>query len=123
MRFLLFLLIMSNYSYAAKDTLLFECAHHNDQSDIDRVFVYKRELGTRTSYYLKTLYYENGRDRSQIDRVNLITKYDGLIHTYTRGTTRVKIDFVRAQEDKFSAFVRIAKLGIHSFDWSCKKQD
>ncbi|EQC43792.1 hypothetical protein [Bacteriovorax sp. Seq25_V] len=106
----------------AKKELLFECPHKKTSSPVDRLFIYKKTLGSKETYEVEVQAYQNGIDKTYSKKVNLISKYDGRILEFTTGNFRVKIDKVRENEDKFWAFARIPEYDIHSFDWSCKEQ-
>jgi hypothetical protein len=117
--FLTFIVSLFTLAAPVKEKL-YECANMVDSSKVDRVFILSYKRGTRVYYELNARYFIEGIEYTLAKRLTLTTKYDGNIEQYSRGSIRVKIDKARSNESKYSAFVRIPQLGIHSADWTCK---
>jgi len=101
---------------------LYNCVNYDNSKEVEGATIYKSNYGSSKEFYeieVKTLKY--GRQSSYFKKVNLVSKYDGKIQSYTTGSFRIKIDKVRKGIDgNFWAFARLPKHEIHSMDWSCK---
>lgn len=105
---------------APKQERLFDCAHLDETSIVDRVVISKFTLGWNFYYELEVRLQIQGPEQSYSKRVNLISKYDGRVLHFTNGNHRLKLDRTFPQEGKYPAFGRIPEYDIHSFDWVCK---
>jgi hypothetical protein len=115
------LLINSMLSFsAAYEEKLFDCAHLNETSIVDRIVISKFILGKNHYYELEVKLMIQGMERSYSKRVNLISKYDGRVLHFTNGNHRLKIDRTFPREGKYPAFGRVPEYNIHSFNWVCK---
>ncbi len=120
----IFLLINSMLSFSAvREEKLFDCAHLDETSVVDRLVVSKFALGRNHYYELEIKLMIQGIEKRYSKRVNLITKYDERVLHFTNGNHRLKIDRTFPREGKYSAFGRVPEYDIHSFNWVCKDWD
>lgn len=99
---------------------LFDCAHLEETSIVDRIVISKFTLGRNQYYELEVKLMIQGMEESYSKRVNLISKYNGRVLHFTNGNHRLKIDRTFPREGKYPAFGRVPEYDIHSFDWICK---
>lgn len=115
------LISLNSFVWAApKQKRLFDCAHLDETSIVDRIVISKFTLGRNFYYELEVKLLIQGHEQSYSKRVNLISKYDGRVLHFTNGNHRLKLDRTFPREGKYPAFGRVPEYDIHSFDWLCK---
>ena len=115
------LLINSMLSFSAvREEKLFDCAHLDETSIVDRIVISTFTLGRNHYYELEVKLMIQGMEKSYSKKVNLISKYDGRVLHFTNGNHRLKIDRTFPHEGKYPAFGRVPEYDIHSFNWVCK---
>lgn len=102
---------------------LFDCAHTNNSSPLERLQIFERTKGSNKFFEVDSVAYIGGIEKVSTKKVNLISKYDGKILEFTTGNFRVKIDYVRDNGGYLWAFARVPDYDVHSFDWRCKEID
>lgn len=89
--------------------------------NIEELYIVESKLGRNTFYEVEVPYSDIHRNEQTFYRkLNLISKYEGRVLTFTTGNYRVKIDRAVPIEDKYKAFVRLPNFDIHSTEWMCK---
>ncbi len=101
---------------------LYRCVSLNHNSPVDDAFIFESKLGSKNIFHeIKVNTLKDGRIHSYFKKVNLLSKYDGKVQTYTTGNFRIRVDKVMpAKDGNYSAFARIPSHDIHSKNWSCK---
>jgi hypothetical protein len=123
LRILFMSLLISSNTWALtapQQEKLYECAHLDERSVVERIFISKISLGRNIYYETEVKISIRGIESSYFTRVNMLSSYGGRVLHFTNGNHRIKIDKVRVKEGKYWAFARIPKYDIHSFDWNCK---
>ncbi|WP_372651755.1 hypothetical protein [Halobacteriovorax sp.] len=101
---------------------LYRCVSLNHNSPVDDAYILQSRFGNKRVFHeIKINTLKDGRINSYFKKVNLLSKYDGKVQTYTTGNFRIRIDKVmQASDGNYSAFARIPSHDIHSKNWSCK---
>lgn len=100
---------------------LFDCAHTDVNSAVERLNIYETTKGVNVYHEVDVVAFENGVEKIDTKKVFLKSKYKGAILEFNGGNFRVKIDRVRANNGYLWAFARVPDYDIHSFDWKCKE--
>ena len=98
---------------------LFHCKNFDQIDMVEELFVLESRYGNNKFYEVEVPY-NDGKEKTFYRKLNLITKYEGRILTFTTGNYRVKIDRAIPVEKKYKSFVRLPNFGIHSKKWFCK---
>lgn len=108
-------------SQAASRVQLFDCAHTNTSSALERLNIYETTKGRNTYHEIDIVAYESGVERINTRKVYLQSRYDDKVLEFSTGSFRIRIDRVRPNGGYLWAFARVPDYGVHSFDWKCKE--